>query len=96
MPDADLYSLWYLALGLTAVVVVIAAGLLIGVWLSARRILKLAGAALGLVQQIRENTNGVWALEATNQTAAGILDEAEAIRDHAGLVAHALHEAEAR
>ncbi len=95
MTDAELFSTWYLWLGLAAVVVVIAAALLIAVWLSARRIRKLAGVALDLVQQIKENTAGVWALEATNETATGILEEAKAIREHAGLVAHALHEAEA-
>ena len=31
-------------------------------------------AALSLVRQIKENTQGVWALEATNETAAGILE----------------------
>ena len=94
MTDGDLYSTWYLALAAVGVVVVIAAALLITVWLAARRILKLAGAALGLVQQIKENTDGVWALQATNATATGILEEAAAIRAHAGAVAEALHETE--
>ncbi len=94
MTDADLFSTWYLWLGIAAVLIVVAAALLVAVWLAARRILKLAGAALGLVQQIKKNTDGVWALEATNETATGILEEARSIREHAGAVAHALHETE--
>ena len=95
MDDAAFFTTWYLALGLAAVVVVIAAALLIAVWLAARRILKLAVAALGLVTQIKENTQSIWGLEATNETAVGILDEAASILEHAGAVAQALHETEA-
>ena len=61
----------------------------------ARRILNLAVAALGLVQEIKSNTAIIWALEETNKSAANILDDANRIRDNGASVAHALHEADA-
>ncbi len=95
MTDPDLYSLWTLALVLAGLVVVIAAGLLIGVWMAARRVRRLAVVALAVVEQIKANTASVWALDDTNEVAAGLLHEAESILAHAGAVAHALHEADA-
>ena len=92
MTDAELYSNWFFWLGIAAVIIVAAAVLLILVWLAARRILKLAVAALGLVQQINSNTAIIWALEDTNATAVNILEDAQRIRDHGASVAQALHE----
>ena len=96
MTDATLFTYWYIGLGVTAVIVVIAAVLLHLVWQAAQRILTLAVAALGLVKQIKENTAIVWALEDTNKTALNILSEANSIRDHGAAVAHALHKAGAK
>jgi len=69
MDEATLYSNWYLGLGIAVVLIVAAAALLILVWFAARRILRLATAALGLVVQIKENTNSIWGLEQTNEVA---------------------------
>lgn len=91
MTDATLFTNWYIGLAVTAVVVVIAAVLLILIWLAARRILTLAIAALDLVQQIKQNTTTIWALEDTNKTARNILSQAESIRDHGAAVAQVLH-----
>ena len=92
MDDATLYSNFYLGLAIAIVVILAAAVLLILVWLAARRILRLATAALGLVIQIKENTNSIWGLQTTNEVASNILEGAEAINEHAGLVAEALHQ----
>ena len=62
MEDSTLYQNWYIGLGIATVLIVAAAALLIMVILAAKRILRLAGAALGLVTQIKENTKSVWAL----------------------------------
>ena len=86
MNDAELFTNWYIALGIATVVVLIAASLLIGVWLATRRILKLAIAALGLVTQIKENTQSIWNLKDTNSTAVKILTTATAIKNHGALV----------
>ena len=96
MTDAELFTNWYIGLGLAALVVVIAAVLLILIWQAAHRILTLAVAALDLVKRINQNTTIIWALEDTNQTALNILAEAESIKAHGAAVAQALHEASAR
>lgn len=94
MDEATLYSNFYIGLGIAVVIILAAAVLLILVWNAARRILKLATAALGLVTQIKENTNSIWGLQTTNKVAVDILEGAQAIESHAGLVAEALHNAE--
>lgn len=92
MDEATLYNQWFLGLGIAVVIILIAAVLLLMVWNAARRILRLASAALELVIQIKENTHSIWALQQTNEVASDILKEAEEIENHAGMVAEALHE----
>ncbi len=92
MSDPQLFSTFYLGLGIAVVVILVAAVLLILTQRAAQRILDLAIAALGLVNQIKANTMIVWALQDTNKAAVEILESAESIRDHGALVATALHE----
>lgn len=94
MDDAALYSNWYFGLAIAVVLIIAAATLLILVWLAARRIRKLAKAALGLVVQIKDNTQSIWELQKTNNSAASILTDTEDIKNHAVLVAEALKETE--
>lgn len=94
MNDAALYQDFYLWLGVATVLIIAAAALLIMVWMAARRILRLATAALGIVEQIRANTNSIWGLKETNEVACDILEGAKAIETHAGMVVEAMHEAE--
>ena len=90
MTDAQLLSTWYMSPAVAAVLLLVAAGLLIGIWLAARRILRLALAALALVEEIKANTQSIWSLKETNEEATKILEAAESIRDHGALVAGAL------
>ena len=94
MDEATLFGNFYIGLGIAVVITLAAAVLLLLVWNAARRILKLATAALGLVTQIKENTNSIWGLKTTNEVAVDILEGAKAIESHAGLVAEALHNTE--
>jgi len=94
MDEATLFTEWYIGLGIVTVIIIAAAFLLILVWTAARRILRLATAALGLVVQIKENTKSIWGLQTTNEVAVKILQGANAIETHAGMVAEALHETE--
>lgn len=94
MNDAAFYNEFYIALALAGAIVVIAATLLILILIAARRILKLAGAALGIVITIKQNTLSIWELQNTNQKATEILKEADTILSNAGAVATALHETE--
>lgn len=93
MENMALYAEWMRALAIAAVIIVIAAVLLIAIWVAARRILRLAKVALTLVMQIKENTKSIWNLQTTNQIASEILEETATIDQHAGEVAAALEEA---
>jgi hypothetical protein len=94
MNDAEYYNLFYIGLAIAGAIVVIAAVLLILILVAARRILKLANAALGIVVNIKQNTLSIWELQNTNHTAIDILNEADTILSNAGAVATALHETE--
>jgi|TARA_B110000914_G_C15477372_1_gene453825 hypothetical protein len=90
MENETLFNEWLIGLVLVSLIVVIAAVLLILVFLAAKRILRLAGAALEIVTQIKNNTLPIWELETSNKVAVNIQNEAEAIEAHATLVAEAL------
>ena len=94
MTDAAYYNQFYIGLAIAGALVVVAALLLILIWMAARRILKLATAALSLVVKIKENTMSIWGLLETTHKAVNILSEAETIENSAGLVAEAFHETE--
>ncbi len=94
MNDATYYKEFYIALAIAGAIVVIAALLLILIWVAARRILKLANAALGIVITIKQNTLSIWELQNTNHKAVDILNEADTILGSAGAVAQAFHETE--
>ena len=91
MDESTLYSNYYIGLVIAILIIIAAAILLILVWMAARRILLLAPAAIDLVIKIKENTNSIWSLQKTNEVAVNIMNEAEAIDAHAGLVAESLH-----
>lgn len=92
MENTELYNEWLIGLAIVGLIVVIAAILLILVWLAAKRILRLAGVALDVVKTIQSNTDSIWELANTNKVATEIQSEAKAIESHAGLVAQALEE----
>lgn len=94
MQDSTLYQQWFIGLGIAAALIVVAAALLILVILAAKRIQRLAAAALGLVTQIKENTASIWELQQTNSVAVNILEGAEEIKNHAVLVVGAMQEAD--
>ena len=94
MNDAAYYNEFYIGLAIAGGIVVIAATLLILILVAARRILKLANAALGIVVDIKKNTTSIWDLQNTNHKANDILNDADTILNNAGAVAHALQETE--
>lgn len=94
MTDAQLWSAWQMWMGVATLVILIAAGLLITIWLTARRILADAVRALHAVDAIRAQTQSIWALEDTNHVAEDILATVQAIEQKGGLLAAALHKTE--
>lgn len=96
MTDAELWGAWRIWMGVAVVVVLIAATLLVTIWLTARRILRDAVRALNAVEAIRAQTQPIWGLEQTNQVAEDILETVQAIEAKGGLLAGALERKEAR
>ncbi len=94
MNDAEYYNHFYIGLAIAGAIVVIAAVLLILILVAAKKILKLAGAALEIVVNIKQNTMSIWELQNTNHKAVDILKDADTILSNAGAVATALHETE--
>lgn len=94
MNDATYFKEFYIGLLIAGAIVVIAATLLILILIAARRILKLANAALSIVINIKQNTLSIWELQNTNHKAIDILKEADTIEANTGAVAQALHETE--
>lgn len=90
MTDADLWAAWRLWMGVAAVVVLLAASLLITIWLTARRILANAVRALNAAEAIRVHTQPIWGLEETNAVAEEILETVQAIEKKGGALAGVL------
>ena len=81
-------------MGVAAVIVLIAASLLVIIWLTARAILTDAVRALHAVDAIRAQTQPLWGLENTNLVAEDILKTVRAIEEKGGLLAGALQGSE--
>jgi hypothetical protein len=90
MSDAELWSAWRMWIVVTTVVVLLAAGLLITILVTARRILGEAVRALNAVEIIRKNTQPIWELQTTNHVAEQILQTVEAIEQKGGALVRAL------
>lgn len=90
MSDADLWAAWRMWMVVAALIVVIAASLLITIWLTARGILKEAVRALRAAEKIRDNTKPIWALDTTNEVAGQLLATVQSIEKKGGALAAAL------
>lgn len=90
MSDAELWAVWRLWMAIAAVLVIVAAGLLVAILLTARRILAEAVRALRAAEAIRVNTQAVWDLQATNDVAARMLETVEGIAAKGGALSQAL------
>ena len=90
MSDAELWAAWWLWMGVATLIIVVAASLLVIIWLTARGIHAEALRALEAAEQIRVNTLPIWALSTTNDVAADILTTVEQIEGKGGALAAAL------
>ena len=96
MTAQEIYGWWFLWLGVAVVIVVAAAALLITILVLARQIASLAATALSVVEQVEQNTQPIWQLNATNHLATQLLGGAQAIESNAAAIADALHAGEQR
>jgi hypothetical protein len=74
MTNADLWAAWRLWMVVATVIILVAASLLITIWLTARSIGAQATRALRAVEAIRDNTRVIWELQTTNEVAEQIRD----------------------
>jgi hypothetical protein len=72
------------------VVVLVAATLLVAIWLTARSIVAHAARALRAAEAIRANTRAIWELETTNEVAEELLHTVRAIETKCGKLVEAL------
>jgi hypothetical protein len=88
--DAELWAAWRLWMIVAGVVVLVAAALLVTIWLTARSIAAHATRALRAAEAIRANTRAIWELETTNEVAEELLDTVRAIEAKCGKLVEAL------
>ena len=90
MTDAELWATWRLWLIVAALVVVVAAALLITIWMTARAIYAHATRALAAAQKIQQHTAPIWALQTSNEVAQGLLETVQSIEKKGAALAEAL------
>ena len=90
MTADQIYTWWFIWLGVAGVVVALAAALLITIVVLARQISALAATGLAVVEQIEQNTKPIWQLNATNHVAGQLLGGAMAIESNALAIVGAL------
>ena len=90
MTADQIYTWWFIWLGVAGVVVALAAALLITIVVLARQISALAATSLAVIEQIEQNTKPIWQLNATNHVAGQLLGGAMAIESNALAIVGAL------
>jgi hypothetical protein len=90
MTDAELWAAWRLWMFVAGAVIVVAAALLVAIWLTARSIRAHALRALAAAEQIRRHTLPIWELQTSNEVALELLDTVQRIEKLGGALAEAL------
>lgn len=90
MTDADLWAAWRVWTLVASIVVLVAAALLVAIWLTARSIAGHARRAVVALEAIRENTRAIWELQTTNEVAEEVRDTVRDIEAKAAALAEAL------
>ena len=90
MTDGDLWAAWRIWMLVGSLVVLVAAALLVTIWLTARSIAGHARRVVVALEAIRENTRAIWALQTTNEVAEELGDTVRDIEAKAMALAEAL------
>lgn len=77
-------------MGVAVAVILVAAALLITIWLTARSILAHAMRAHAAAEKIRASTLPIWELQTTNEVAAELLETVQRIEAKGGKLVEAL------
>ena len=90
MTDADLWAAWRLWMIVATAIIIVAAALLITIWLTARSILAHAVRALNAAEKIRQQTLPIWELQTSNEVAEELLATVQSIEAKGGKLVEAL------
>jgi Tfp pilus assembly protein PilN len=90
MTSAELWGAWRLWMLVGGVVVLVAAALLVTIWLTARSIADQAARALRAAEAIRDSTRAIWELQTTNEVAEQLRDTVHDIETKATQLVEAL------
>lgn len=90
MSETELWTAWGSWMILASVIIVVAAALLVTIWLTARSILAHAVRALHAAEAIRQNTLPIWELQTSNEVAKGLLETVQRIEAGGAELAEAL------
>lgn len=90
MSAAELWASWRLWMVIATAIILVAATLLVTIWLTARSIVGHALRALRAAEAIRANTVSIWELQTTNEVAVEILESVQSIEAKGGALAGAL------
>ena len=90
MTSAELWAAWRLWMLVGGAVVLVAAALLVTIWLAARSIAAHAGRARRAVEAIRDHTRPIWELQTTNEAAEQLRDTVRDIETKATRLVEAL------
>lgn len=90
MSEKEFLRYWYTGAAIVTGIVGVVAALVLAIIATARAILANAQKALGVAEEIVNNTAPIWKLQQTNEVAAQLLAEAKAIEQHATKIADEL------
>ena len=90
MTDAELWAAWRLWMLVATAVILVAAALLVTIWLTARSITTHARRALAALEEIRANTRVIWELQTTNEMAEELHDTVRDIEAKSTALSEAL------
>jgi len=90
MTTGDLWVAWGFWMGVASAIILVAAALLVTIWLTARSIAAHAARAIVALEAIRENTRVIWALQTTNEVAGDLRDTVRDIETKATALVEAL------
>lgn len=90
MSEKQFIRYWYTGAAIITAIVGVVAALLLAIIATARAILNNAKRALGVAEEIVNNTAPIWKLQQTNEVAGQLLEGAQAIEQHATKIADEL------
>lgn len=90
MNEQQFLRYWYIGAATVTAIVAVVAALLLAIIATARSILANAKRALSVAEEIVKTTAPIWELETTNAVAGQLLEEVEAIAQHATSIANQL------